>query len=236
MSAFLLFVLGALALVPAFLIAIPIHEMGHAAAAYLLGDRSVRYFGYFSPDPRRYLEPIGVLAVFLALVGWGRKVPVQSSRINTTRQKVLFELGGPAASLLAALVFGVLLRVMGLAGLVPTYELGPGFLWLCIYAIWFLNVSIFAFQLLPIPGLDGWSIIEAIFQRRNSRFFYDVQIRRREVWAGCVIVLFAFSFLQHVNLMNYVMAPFFEPASLISYGQCGFYAIPPLTGLYPCLL
>jgi Zn-dependent protease len=236
LSQFVLFVLGALALVPAIAIAIPIHEMGHAAAAYLLGDRSVRYFGYFKPDPRRYLEPMGVLAVFLALVGWGRRVPIQSNRINTMRQKILFELGGPAANLLAAIAVGLLLRAMAVAGLFPGYEIGPGFLWLCISAIWFLNLSIFAFQLLPIPGLDGWNIIEAIFMRRNPRFFFDVQMRKREVWAGCVIVLVVFSFLQHVNLLNIVLTPLFEPASLISYGSCGFYAIPPLTGLAPCLL
>jgi Zn-dependent protease len=216
MSPLLLFILGLLALVPALFVAIPVHEMGHAAAAYLLGDRSVRYFGYFSPDPRRYLEPIGVLAVFVALVGWGRRVPVQSNRINTVRQKIL--------------------RAMGRFGLYPGFELGPGFLWLCIYAIWFLNVSILAFQLLPIPGLDGWNIIEAIFHRRNPRFFFDVNVRRREIWAGCFIVLFVFSFLQHVNLLDYVMSPFYQPASLISLGQCSGYAIPPLVGLGPCLL
>ncbi|HXN91963.1 MAG TPA: site-2 protease family protein [Candidatus Sulfotelmatobacter sp.] len=236
MSTLLLFILGVLALVPALFIAIPVHEMGHAAAAYLLGDRSVRYFGYFSPDPRRYIDPLGALAVFLVLVGWGRKVSVQSGRINTTRQKVLFELGGPAANLLVAIGFGLLLRAMGRFGLFPGFELGPGFLWACIYAIWFLNLSIFAFQLLPIPGLDGWGIIEAIFQRRNPRFFFDVHVRRREVWAGCFIVLFVFSFLQRVNLLDYVMTPFYQPASLISLGQCSGYGIPGLLGLSPCLL
>jgi len=51
MSNFLAFLLHALLLVPALLVAIPVHEMGHAVAAYFLGDRSVRYFGYFSLNP-----------------------------------------------------------------------------------------------------------------------------------------------------------------------------------------
>src|SRR5439155_180722 len=96
------FVIGILALVPAVAIAIPAHEMGHAAAAYFQGDRSVRYFGYFKPDPRRFLDPLGVIAVFVALVGWGRRVPIQSNRISGTRQKVLYEVGGPAANLAVA--------------------------------------------------------------------------------------------------------------------------------------
>ena len=236
MSPFLGLILGILLLVPALLIAIPVHEMGHAAAAYFLGDRSVRYFGYFSPDPRRFLDPFGALAVFVALVGWGRRVPVQSNRISTLRQKVLYELGGPVANLLVAVVLGFLLRALVRAGLPYSYDLGPGLLLAALYAIVFLNLSLFAFQLLPIPGLDGWNIIEALFRNRNPRFFYDVSIRRREIWAGCVVVLIAFQFFQRVNLLQYVMAPFFEPASLISVGTCVGYTLPGLVFLYPCLL
>lgn len=226
---FVAFIVGALALVPALLIAIPVHEMGHAVAAYFLGDRSVRYFGYFTLDPRRFLDPFGVLAVFVALVGWGKRVPVQSNRISTTGQKVVYELGGPAANLAVGLVVGAIWRVLIGAGIGGV----PG---MFIYAIAFLNLSIFAFQLLPIPGLDGWNIIEALFRNRNPRFFYDVSVRRREIWAGCVIVLVAFQFFQGASLLNVVMTPFYEPASLISTGRCDGYAIPGLFGLYPCLV
>jgi len=229
------FVIGILALVPAVAIAIPAHEMGHAAAAYFQGDRSVRYFGYFKPDPRRFLDPLGVIAVFVALVGWGRRVPIQSNRISGNRQKVLYELGGPAANLAVAFIVGLLLRAMIRAGVPISFDVGPGLLGLVIYVIVFLNLSIFAFQLLPLPGLDGWNVIEAIFQRQNARFFYDVSLRRREVWAGCVVVLLAVQFFQGANLLNYVMLPFFEPASLISVGECIGYRVPGFTGLAPCL-
>jgi Zn-dependent protease len=216
-------------LVPAFVVAIPVHEMGHAAAAYLLGDRSVRYFGYFTLDPRRFIDPYGVIAVAAALVGWGRKVPVQANRINTTGKKVLFELGGPAANLAVAIVLGVVLRFLqpgNNAALVFVYDL--------VYATWFLNVSVFAFQLLPIPGLDGWSILEALFGRSNPKFFFNVSTRRREVWAGVVVVLFGFSFLARINLLNLVMLPFYEPASLISLGRCDGY-VTVVSVLAPCL-
>lgn len=218
-------------LVPAVLIAIPVHELGHAAAAYFLGDRSVRYFGYFSADPRRFLEPYGVLAVAVALVGWGKRVPVQPNRISTTRQKVVYELGGPAANLAVAIVLGLVLRLIH-----PNFDVGlaTAYGYAAVYAIWFLNVSIFAFQLLPIPGLDGWNIVEALFRRSNPRFFYDVAVRRREVWAGVVIVLLGLQFLARINLLNFVMLPFYEPASLISLGRCDGYATA-VTLLAPCL-
>jgi len=230
------FLVAAVMLVPALLIAIPLHEMGHAAAAYLLGDRSVRYFGYFTWNPRRFIDPLGVIAVFIALVGWGKKVPVQPNRINTMGQKVLFELGGPAANLLAALAFGVMLRFLLAAGVrVPSIGSPLEIAAYLVYAIWFLNLSIFAFQLLPIPGLDGWDIVEALFRNRNPRFFFNVSARRREIWIGAIVVIFIGSVFR-VPVLNLVMSPFYTPASLISLGICTGYGVPGFNQLSPCLL
>src|SRR5258708_30669325 len=103
--------------------------MGHAVAAYILGDRSVRYFGYFRLDPRRFLDPLGVIAVFVALVGWGRRVPVQPNRISTPVQHVIHELGGPAANLAVAIVLGFpwqFLRPPGLDSALSPSPAPPG--------------------------------------------------------------------------------------------------------------
>ena len=236
MTNFVAFILAALLLVPAFLIAIPVHEMGHALAAYFLGDRSVRYFGYLTPNPRRFLDPLGVIAVFVALVGWGRRVPVQPNRISTPAQHVIHELGGPVANLIVAIVLGFLLRFLLRLGMPYSYDLSPGLFGAAIYVIVFLNLSIFAFQLLPIPGLDGWGVIEAIFRNRNARFFYEVNSRRQQIWIGCIVVIFLFQLFQGASLLSIVMTPFYLPASLISLGGCAGYAIPGFVGLHPCLL
>jgi Zn-dependent protease len=233
---FVAFVLAALLLVPALLIAIPVHEMGHALAAYFLGDRSVRYFGYLTPNPRRFLDPLGVIAVFVALVGWGRRVPVQPNRISTPAQHVIHELGGPVANLVVAIVLGFLLRFLLRLGMPFSYDLSPGLFGAAIYVVVFLNLSMFAFQLLPIPGLDGWGVIEAIFRNRNARFFYEVNSRRQQIWVGCIVVIFLFQLFQGASLLSIVMTPFYLPASLISLGGCAGYAIPGFVGLHPCQL
>lgn len=234
MNSFVAFLLAVFLLVPALLVAIPVHEMGHALAAYLLGDRSVRYFGYFTLNPRRFLDPLGVIAVFLALVGWGKRVPVQSNRISTTGQKVIYQLGGPAANLAVGLVLGFVVRLLLHAGAPFALDLSPGVIDEAIFVIAFLNLSIFAFQLLPIPGLDGWNVIEAIFYSRNPRFFVQANSRRQQIWIGCVIALFIFQFLQGGSLLAVVMTPFYYPASLISIGGCVGYGIPGFIGLQPC--
>jgi Zn-dependent protease len=235
-SNFVAFVLAALLLVPAILVAIPVHEVGHALAAYVLGDRSVRYFGYLTPNPRRFIDPLGVIAVFVALVGWGRRVPVQPNRISTVGQRVIHELGGPAANLIVAIVLGFLWQFLTRVGIHSTLDLSPGLFGAAIYAIVFLNLSMFAFQLLPIPGLDGWAVIEAIFRSRNARFFFQVNSRRQQIWVGCIVVIFLWQLLQGGSLLSIVMTPFYWPASLISLGGCAGYAIPGFNGLHPCPL
>jgi len=232
---FVAFLLSAVMLVPALLIAIPVHEMGHAAAAYLQGDRSVRYFGYFTLNPRRFLDPIGVIAIFVALVGWGRKVPVQPNRISSVRQRLVHALGGPVANLLVAIVLGVVLRALIAAGIRPSLTLSSGLIAYLVYAVWFLNLSLFAFHLLPIPGLDGWDVIEIIFRQRAPRFFFNASVRRREIWVGAVIVIFVGSLIGF-PVLSFVMTPFYKPASLISLGQCTGYGVPGFNALYPCLL
>ena len=236
MNNFVAFLLAALLLVPALVIAIPVHEMGHALAAYFLGDRSVRYFGYLTPNPRRFLEPLGVIAVFVALVGWGRRVPVQPNRISTPAQHVIHELGGPAANLIVAVVLGLLWQLLTRMGMASSLALSPALVGAAIYVIVFLNLSIFAFQLLPIPGLDGWAVIEAIFRNRNPRFFFNVNTRRQQIWIGCIVVIFLWQLFQGGSLLSIVMTPFFLPASLISLGGCAGYAIPGFIGLHPCQL
>ncbi len=235
MNQFVAFLLSAVMLVPALLIAIPVHEMGHAAAAYLQGDRSVRYFGYFTLNPRRFLDPIGVIAIFVALVGWGRKVPVQPNRISSVRQRLVHALGGPVANLLVAIVLGVVLRALIAAGIHPSLTLSSGLIAYLVYAVWFLNLSLFAFHLLPIPGLDGWDVIEIIFRQRAPRFFFNASVRRREIWVGAVIVIFVGSLIGF-PVLSFVMTPFYKPASLISLGQCTGYGVPGFNALYPCLL
>jgi Zn-dependent protease len=229
----LLFLIGAIYLLPAIAIAIPAHEIGHAVAATAMGDPSAKNRGFLRPRLGQYFTIYGVLAAFLANVSWGQMAPVNEYRLAGAGRKVVWVLGGPAANLLVAIVFGLVLRVLiGIGGgvnlitpIVSPIEVATNI----VYAIYFLNLSTFAFNLLPIPGLDGWRVLEALFRRSNPRLFFDVAARAQTIWLVCLILIIAVPFLLHFDLLGAVVGIFFEPAALAILGQCSGY-----TSLQPC--
>ena len=227
------FVISAVFLIPAVLVAIPAHELGHALAATWMGDPTAKNRGFLRLEPRLFFEPYGLLAAFLARVAWGAPVPVNEYRLTGVGRKLAYALGGPVANLLLGAVFGLIVRF----GLLPTgsganpttFSQPPlNILTTFVYAVAFLNLSTFAFQLLPIPGLDGWRILEAIFRSRYPKFFFQASGNRQQIWMICVIVVFIGSFFAG-NLLDVALFPFYAPASHAVFGICTGYP-----GLTPC--
>lgn len=217
-------------MLPGILLAIPAHELGHALVAHWLGDRTPINRGELGvANPRRFFTMYGLAMLIFWRVGWGDRIQVRDSQYST-RNKVLYELGGPAANLVLAVVFGLLARPF-LLYLDPVQLIQPpvGLLESVLYAAYFVNLSVMAFNLLPIPGLDGWRIIEALFRRRNPRFFYDVSIRQPQIVNALILGLFVAQFVAG-NLLNVVMVPFYAPFATLILGQCSGYI-----GLAPCL-
>jgi Zn-dependent protease len=229
------FLIGSLFLIPAILVAIPVHELGHGIAAYFAGDPSPRNRGYLSYRPRLFINVYGVILAFLANVSFGTPIPVNEYRLQGPWRKLAHAIGGPAANLLVAIVFGILLKVLQAEGVFPSLatQLQSPLVYVAtiIYAIYFLNLSTFAFQLIPLPGLDGWRVIEAIFRDRNPRFFFNVSARTQVIWVIAALVVFVGPVLTGFNILNAVVGIFFEPASSAILGQCGGY-----TTLNPCPL
>ena len=227
------FLIGSIFLIPALFVAIPAHELGHAAAAVLLGDPSPRSRGYFR-RPRLLFSPYGIVAAFLANVTWGNRVPVNEYRLDGVGRKLGYALGGPAANLLVAIVIGFLIRLLiGLGGHIDltTFRQPPlDLLTTEAYAVFFLNLATFAFQLLPVPGLDGWRVVEALFRSRNPRFFFNVAANLQTIYVILFLVVFVAPVLLHFSVLNLAVAIFFQPASSAILGTCAQYVV-----LQPCL-
>jgi len=229
------FLFSSLFLIPALLIAIPVHELGHAAAAVLMGDPSPRNRGVFRWGPRAFINPYGVVAVFLLNVGFGNPAPVNEARLQTPLKKLVWVLGGPLASLLLAVVFGLMVRILSRFGVLPDpstlVQPAMGLVATVLYACYFLNLSIFAFQLLPIPGLDGWRVLEVLLRRRNPSFFYRVSGNTQTIWVVAAMIVLFGPYLLHFSPLAAVMGIFYQPASTAILGGCTGYTL-----LQPCPL
>ncbi|WP_062351426.1 site-2 protease family protein [Bacillus kwashiorkori] len=139
-------------------IAFSVHEFAHAFVAYKFGDNTAARQGRLTLNPAVHLDPIGTLILLLFGFGWARPVPV--NRYNFAKPRlagVLVSVAGPLSNLLLAAIGALLLHLLMLISL-------PSAIGFFLYelCIWFsyLNIVLFVFNLLPIPPLDGYRIIE----------------------------------------------------------------------------
>ena len=227
------FLLSIVFLLPAIVIAVPAHELGHVIAATAQGDQTARNRGYLRPEPRQFFTPYGLLMIIFWKVGWGAQAPINEYRLKGTWGRIAYALGGPVANLVLAIVFGLITRSLLLQGAFPSptslHNTPRGYVCTVTEAIFFLNLSLFAFNLLPVPGFDGWRIVETLFRRRFPRFFFDAAPRQLQIQQVLLLALFIAQFFAG-NLLNVVLIPFYQPAAMVILGVCGGYL-----GLAPCL-
>jgi Zn-dependent protease len=161
------------AFVIAILVGLTFHEFSHAAAATLQGDSTARSQGRLTLNPVVHLDPLGSIALLIAGLGWARPTPVTPSHLRSRRLgMVLVALAGPAANFLLALVSAIALRVVdSMAG--ATLDGNFSVKLLSSLVVW--NVLLGVFNLLPIPPLDGSTLLTVLLppSRQNIVRFLD---------------------------------------------------------------
>jgi Zn-dependent protease len=151
--------------VSGWIVSLCLHEFGHAFFAYRSGDRSVADKGYLTLNPLKYTDVAlsFVLPVLFLLLGGiglpGGAVYIDRGAIRGRLRHSLISAAGPLANLVFAIVLGVILTNLATT-------LDHALFWSGLAFLAFLQVTAAVLNLLPVPGLDGFGIVEPYLPRQ----------------------------------------------------------------------
>lgn len=199
----------------AFVPALVLHEVAHGFAAYKLGDPTAKSRGRLSLNPVKHIDPFGTVILPLCLMamnmpvfGYAKPVPYNPAYFEDPRKgDMMVGFAGPAANLLQALVGAALAAVLWFA--LPIAQLAAAstffyyayFLFLPTYVM--VNLCLLFFNIIPIPPLDGSSILMFFLPKRYVRTYYKVQQYAMPILLVVLVVLPAV--LPQLNIVGWYM-------------------------------
>ena len=159
--------------IPVFLISLSFHELLHGYTAYKFGDSTAKYDGRLSLNPFRHIDPIGFILMIVWQFGWAKPVMVNIRNLkNPKKDMALIALFGPVANIILA--FASLLIYHPLAYLFKGNV--PDLLSLFFSQLFFINLSLALFNLIPLPPLDGSKIMSSFIPLKY--YFRYMEIER----------------------------------------------------------
>ncbi|MBW6487073.1 MAG: site-2 protease family protein [Syntrophobacterales bacterium] len=140
------------------LYAIIFHELAHGWVAWKLGDPTAKNAGRLTLNPLGHLEPIGTLMLLFVGFGWARPVPINMGYIRTRSGLIMVAAAGIVANMIMAFISVLLFRLLA-----PESSSSLGLL---LYYMTQINIMLAAFNLIPIPPLDGSKILMGFLSSR----------------------------------------------------------------------
>jgi Zn-dependent protease len=166
-----------------------IHEVAHGWVADKMGDSTARWMGRLTLNPMRHLDPIGTVMLFIFGFGWAKPVPINPNNFRDYRRGLIFV---SAAGISANIILAFLARLALVAW-------NPGFespLRTVLEVFTYINIMLAAFNLIPIPPLDGSKILMGFSSKR-----FQLSLERFEPYGFFVIL--ALLYLRVLNPLIY---------------------------------
>ncbi|MCS6873338.1 MAG: site-2 protease family protein [Pyrinomonadaceae bacterium] len=198
------------------LLAVSAHEAGHAWMSYKFGDDTAYMLGRVTLNPAKHTDPIGTLLIpimmfifgtiggalgQIPLIGWGKPTPVNPNKWTNYRlANFMVSIAGVAANLLLLIIAFIIAKIMIWQGFdwrdFFTGEMNPFVI--LISNMMLLNLSLFVFNLLPIPPLDGGKILSSFLPQSFNQILLLI-----EQFGFIILLLFVY-----FGLFSAIIKPF----------------------------
>jgi len=184
------------------IIAITLHEFFHALAADHMGDPTPRSRGRLTLNPIAHADPIGTIALPLInlmtgfpTIGWAKPVPIDPFNFrHPKKDEIIVSLAGPTSNLLLATISSLIIRFLPLSEVFILF----------FYLLTFINISLFTFNLIPIPPLDGSHILLNLIPEKSRLQWEETFDRYGFV---LIIVLVFFPIANGQSLVSLIISP-----------------------------
>ncbi len=199
---------------PMFFISITIHEFAHAFSASKLGDDTARKLGRLTFNPIKHADLVGTVIMPLAsfasgfaLIGWAKPVPVNRGNFkNRFRDDAIVSFAGPLSNFILAIISFI--------GFLLVLNLNFSFRGYVINIFWygvFFNIFLFAFNLLPIPPLDGSHILFDIYPNKFTAALLNLGL-----YGSIILLVLIYSPLwgYFMRIINLILNLFLSVAGL----------------------
>lgn len=164
--------------IPAVLLAITVHEFGHALAAYKLGDDTPLRQGRLSLNPFDHIDPLGIAMLLFAHIGWGKPVQVDprnyNRNISVEKADAIVSFAGPLMNFITAIIFTLIYCAIFKFSTVAFYTSNVGQIIISIIAsVVTMNIGLGVFNMIPLPPLDGSKIFLPILPHNAKNWFIE---------------------------------------------------------------
>jgi Zn-dependent protease len=180
-----------------------LHEVAHGYAAQSLGDPTAKLAGRLTLNPLPHIDILGSVVIPAVLVltqagvlfGWAKPVPYNPYNLKNQRWGEAFVgVAGVATNLVIAVLFAVIARVAAMQGMMEFASLAA--------IVVLVNLSLGLFNLIPIPPLDGYTVLRSVLPYKASMAMARFEDKMR---AGGIFTLI----LVLIILTQFLSAPFF---------------------------
>jgi Zn-dependent protease len=184
------------------LVSIDVHELAHAVVADGLGDPTPRRMGEMSLNPLVHMDQVGIMLLILTSISpyaftYGRThVTPGNLKFGAQRGNAIVAIAGPISNLLLAVLIGIVLRFYVNGGL-SLSDAVVSFLLLALQ----LNLLLFVLNLLPVPPLDGFSVLGGFLSARQMYSLAPLQ-----QW-GPLVILLLFVADPQIHVIGSIIGP-----------------------------